>query len=58
MKVFEIIENSTEMHYPNVYDPKNRDYGKRSKLRSEKVTIKSSKTGKVYGTKTIHQNTT
>ena len=46
------------MTHPNVYDKKNRDYGKRTKLRKEKVTVRDTKSGKVYGQRTIQQNAT
>jgi len=64
MKVAELIapsssdESAVEMSYPNVYDSKNRNYGARDKVRKEKATIRDSKTGKVYGRRTIIQNIT
>ena len=64
MKIAELLPPSSsdtgavDMSYPNVYDRKNRDYGARKKIRKEKVTVRDSKTGKVYGRRTIIQNIT
>ena len=64
MKVAELLPPSSsdkgaiEMSYPNVYDEKNRNYGARKKARKEKVTVRESKTGKVYGRRTIIQTET
>jgi len=64
MKVHELItpstvdKGATEMSYPNVYDKKNRDFGARKKLRKEKVTLRDTATGRVYGRRTIVQNAT
>ena len=64
MKVKELIKPNTldikasEMRYPNIYDIKNLNYGKRKKLRYEKVTVRDSKTGKIYGRRTIVQKST
>ena len=64
MKVAELLPPSSsdkgavDMSYPNVYREKNRNYGARSKVRKEKVTVRDSKTGKIYGRRTIIQNET
>lgn len=62
MKVNELIKpnendkKGKEMSYPNMY--KNNNYGKETKVRPETVTIRDTKTGKVYGRKTIVQKET
>jgi len=64
MKVLELIKpaglalKASEMTYPNVYDKKNRDFGKRSKIRPERVTVRDSKTGKIYGYRVLFQKST
>jgi hypothetical protein len=42
-----------EMKFPNVYG--NHDYGRDVKIKKEKVVIRNTKTGKVYGARTIWQ---
>lgn len=59
MKVKELIK-------PSAFDKKgsplilgyfynNKNYGKKSKVRPETVTVKDTKTGKIYGRRTIYQ---
>jgi len=55
IKPNEIAVKAADMSYPNVYDKKNRDYGRRTKTRTERVTIRDSKTGKIYGYRTVVQ---
>lgn len=62
MKVKELIHPSefdqkgTEMTLHNFY--KVKDFGSRTKIRPETVVIRDSKTGKIYGRKTIWQKVT
>lgn len=62
MKVRDILNSTVkgakEMTYPNVYDKKNIDMGARKKLRKEKVTLRNTKTGQIFGARTIVQNET
>lgn len=46
-------KKAKEMELPNVYDEK--DVGAKEKLSAQKVIVKSSGTGKVYGRRTIIQ---
>lgn len=67
MKIFDIISKQSiytpnqsdigaiEMKYPNVYDKKNIDMGSRTKISKQKVIVRDSKTGKVWGMRTIYQ---
>ncbi len=63
MKVRELIgpsstdKGASEMKYPNVYDKKNRNVGARKKVRKDMVVVRDSKTGRVYGRRTIYQTT-
>ena len=45
-------KGAVEMSYPNVYS--NKDMGSRTKLRKEKVVIRNSRTGQVYGRRTLY----
>lgn len=49
----EIDRRATLVKLPSIYDK--HDYGKKSKLKLVKVLIKDTKTGKVYGAKSIYQ---
>jgi len=44
-----------EMTYPLQMDKKNIGIGKRTKVSNQKVTIRDTKTGKSYGSKTLIQ---
>lgn len=64
MKLFEIKQliqpnisdnQASEMTTPNVYDVKNRGIGAKTTAKREKVTVKDSKTGKIYGRRTVVQ---
>lgn len=62
-KTFPADENQFDktavtMKFNNTMDPKQRDIGAKTKVRAEKVQIKDSKTGKVYGTRTLMQKST
>ncbi len=46
-------EGAKEMDYPNVYT--NKDIGGKTKLRKEKVVVRNSKNGVVYGMRTLVQ---
>lgn len=52
-----IAKNVPIMHYPNMFSSGKVDYSKR-KLRKEKVVLRDGKTGKIFGSKVIHQMTT
>jgi hypothetical protein len=62
MKVAQLIApnqsdvQATEMGLPNSY--KVKDVGKKSKTRREKVTVRDTKTGTVYGRRTVIQKDT
>ena len=63
MKVHELINPSSsdkgakEMSLiPNVYD--NKSIGGKKKVRKEKITVRDTKTGTVYGRRTIAQKAT
>lgn len=62
MKVKELIapnqsdKKAVEMSYPNVY--KNKDIGGKKGARLEKVVVRDSNTGKVYGRRTVAQKAT
>lgn len=43
------------MTYPNVYAPENRGIGKKSGVTLQTVIVRDSKTGQVYGRRTIPQ---
>lgn len=49
----ELSRKARIMSLPNMYTP--HDYGKAGKARIEKVAVRSSATGKVYGSKAIAQ---
>lgn len=59
MKVKELIKptefdkKGVALVLKNAYQ--NVNYGKKKKVRPETVTVKDSKTGKVYGRRTIYQ---
>lgn len=66
MKLFEIAK---EYIKPNSLDRKgvpiklpnsyvNKNYGKKAKVRPETVTYRDTKTGTIYGRRTIHQKAT
>lgn len=44
-----------EMKYPLIMDKKNRSIGKRTKVSAQKVVVRDSKTGVVYGRRSIIQ---
>lgn len=62
MKVKEIIKpneldrEGKPMRFPNMY--KEKGFGKSTNVRPETVTIKDTKTGKVWGRRTIMQKNT
>lgn len=62
MKVAELIapnqsdKKAKEMGLPNFYTDK--DQGKKTAVRREKVVVRDSKTGKVYGRRTVLQKNT
>lgn len=62
MKVKELIapnqsdKKAVEMTYPNVY--KNKKIGGKKGARREKVVVRDSNTGKVYGRRTVVQKAT
>lgn len=49
-------KEATEMKYPNMY--KDKSAGASDKVRKEKVVIRNSKTGQVYGMRTVVQKRT
>ena len=49
-------KRAKEMVYPNVY--KNKDVGGKTGVRKEKVVVRDSKTGRVYGMRTVVQKNT
>ena len=49
-------KQGTPMKYPNVYTHKN--IGASKKVRPETVVVKDSKTGKIYGRRTLFQKST
>lgn len=51
----DIDKHSKEMTYPNVYDK--HDYGKSTKTSRQKVLVKDTKTGRVYGARMLWQRT-
>jgi hypothetical protein len=55
IKPNEIARRSPEMTTPNVYKKENRGIGKKTNVKTEKVTVKDSKTGKEYGHRTVVQ---
>lgn len=54
----EFDKTATPMKYNNTMDPRYRDAGAKTKVRPEKVQIRDSKTGKLYGTRTLVQKST
>jgi hypothetical protein len=48
-----IDHKAKEMTFPSVYDK--HDYGKDTKPKREKLLVKNTKTGKVYGARMIWQ---
>lgn len=54
----EFDKTASTMKNPNTMKKKWRGVGAKTGVRAEKVTIKDSKTGKTYGTRTIMQKTT
>ena len=54
MKLKDLFEQH-EMTYPLQLDKKNRSIGKKTKVSNQKVTLRDTKTGKSYGSKTIIQ---
>ena len=62
MKVQQLIapnqsdKKATEMGLPSFYT--NKDAGAKKKVRREKVVVRDSKTGKVYGRRTVLQKNT
>lgn len=62
MKVAELIapnqsdKKAKEMGLPNFYTDKGQ--GKKTGVRREKVVVRDSKTGKVYGRRTVWQKNT
>ena len=55
IKPNELAQNAPEMTTPNVYKKENRGIGAKTKVKTEKVTVKDSKTGKIYGYRTVIQ---
>lgn len=53
IKPNEFDQRAQEMDYPNVY--RNKDAGAKNKVRPQKVVVRDSKTGKVYGRRTLYQ---
>lgn len=49
-------KEAKEMTFPNVY--KNKDVGGKTKVRKEKVVVRDTKTGRVYGMRTVAQKAT
>jgi hypothetical protein len=49
-------KGAVEMSYPNYM--KNRKVGGKTKTRKEKVVVRDSKTGRVYGMRTVIQKDT
>ena len=49
----EFDQRAKEMSYPNVYQ--NKDVGGKTKISPQKVVVRDSKTGKVYGRRTVYQ---
>ena len=47
---------ATEMSFPNFYT--NKKIGASTKVRKEKVVVRDSKTGRVYGMRTVAQKAT
>lgn len=47
--------SGTEMKYPNVFNKRWADVGARTKTRPETVVYRDTKTGKIYGRRTIVQ---
>lgn len=58
IKPNEFDKSGTEMKYHNVMDKKRRGVGAKTKMRPETVTVKDTKTGRVYGRRTLVQKTT
>jgi hypothetical protein len=51
-------KGAVEMSYPNVYSKKNRGIGAKTKVRKETAIRRNSRTGQIYGRKTIYQKAT
>jgi hypothetical protein len=49
-------KEASEMSFPNVYT--NKKVGGKKKVRKEKVVVRDSKTGRVYGMRTVIQKYT
>lgn len=49
-------KQAIEMSYPNIY--KNKKIGGKKKVRREKVVVRSTATGKIYGERTVVQKNT
>lgn len=49
-------KKAKEMSLPNYMD--NKDAGSKTKVRKEKVVVRDSKTGRVYGMRTVIQKET
>lgn len=64
MKLKELIapsptdKGAVEMSYPNVYKKKNRGIGAKTTIRKETVVVRNSRTGKIYGRRTLHGKST
>jgi len=58
IKPSEFDKTGTPMKYHNTMDKKRRGVGAKTKVRPETVVIKDSKTGKVYGRRTLVQKST
>ena len=55
IKPNETASRAQEMKLPNVYKKENRGIGKKMNVKDEKVTVRDSKTGKIYGYRTVVQ---
>lgn len=51
----ELDKKSKEMKYPNVYDKKNRGIGAKTKISTQTIIARNTKTGQVYGRRSIAQ---
>jgi hypothetical protein len=49
----ELDHRASNMKLPSIYDK--HDFGKKSKLKLSKVVIRDTKTGKIYGAKSLYQ---
>jgi hypothetical protein len=54
----DLSDNVPEMKYPSMWDVNNLDYSDKAKIRKEKVVMRDTKTGHIYGSRIVFQRAT